>query len=234
MSAEGRRLETHVPRVGQRDAIPPAVGIHVGLAILCASAIYTRWQLAFINQAQWAVMVAVAVALLWVCMCRRPQVVTDTWARLCLALAGLWVLRLAYDPQLSAIPRLGEDLPETFRATYPGIGLVGVVIALLSWLIYRSVGGELDLGPAPFRLPALVATGAVMGMALVALALLRPAHGLPASETLRPMLAALQGGGLVIMLLGIGGGPGVGRLPHLYLALTLIAACVRNLAFGSE
>jgi hypothetical protein len=144
------------------------------------------------------------------------------------------VLGLCYDPQLSAIPRLGEELPAVFADAYPSIALVGVVIALVGWLAYVGAGGEMGRGPAPMRRSAALTVGLVAGFSVFAYALLHPAHALPGSATLRPILMAFQGGALVGILPGAVGGVGVRRAPHLYLGVTLILAFVRNMVFPMQ
>ena len=234
MAEEETRAEVHVPRAGQMEALPAAIGMHIGLGIVCASAIYTPWQKSIITYPQWAVMLLVAGALLVAGLSRWRGVARRTWARLTLASAGLLVFRLCYDPQLGSVPRLAEELPESFLSTYPSIALIGIAVALVSWFLYTGAGGELDLGVIPFRRSVLGATGLAIAFSLVAYFLLARSHELPLSEMLRPVLTVAQGGALLFVLLGIGGGPGVRRAPHLYFAITLIAAFARNMAFPME
>lgn len=211
--------------------LPAAVGIHLGLGIVCFSAVYTGWQTVIITYPQWAVMLGVAAALGYAAFAPRRGQPRRMWVRLTLALAGLLALRLCYDPQIAAIPRLGEELPRAFLDTYPGIALIGVVIALVCWAMFWNAGGELGLGTIPFRRSVAAAAGLVVLLAVVAHLLLHGPHDLPLSLTLRPILVVLQGAALVYVLLGIGGGPGVRRAPHVYFALTLILAFARNMAF---
>jgi hypothetical protein len=227
----GRRSAS---RAAGSQWLPPAIGMHVGLAIVCASALYTAWQPTIITLPQWAVMILVGATLVGVGLSRRRGLECKSWVQLALGLAGLLVLRLCYEPQIGGIPRLGEELPQAFRDAYPSIALVGTAIAVVCWLAYRSAGGERGLTPPSFRHSAAGAAGLVMLLALVAFFILHRTHDLPASELLRPVLAAAQGGGLVVVLVGIGGGPGVRKSPHLYLGLTLLLAFVRNLAFPAQ
>lgn len=236
MVQDSGHIEVHVPPAGRAQALPAAIGMHIGLGIVCGSAIYTAWQTAIVSYAQWAVMLALGAALVaaGVIGYRRAGLLRRTPTRSALAMGGLLAFSLCYDPQLEAIPRLGEDLPETFLATYPSIALIGVVIAFISWLAYRSTGGEVGLGVIPFRRSSVVAVGMVWALAMVMCLLLRGAHDLPAGDSLRPVLVALQAGGLVVTLLGIGGGPAVRGAPHIYIGLALILAFARNMAFPME
>lgn len=211
--------------------LPAAVGMHIGLGIVCFSAVYTGWQTVIITYPQWAVMLGVALALGYAGLAPERGQARRLWVRLTLGLAGLLAFRLCYDPQIADIPRLGEELPRAFLDTYPGIALIGIIIALVCWALYRNAGGELRLGTIPFRRSVAAAMGLVVALAIVSYLLLHGTHHLPLSLTLRPILAVLQGGALVYVLLGIGGGPGVGRAPHNYFALTLALAFARNMAF---
>ena len=224
-AARSRSHHRSVPR------LVAGTGIHLGLLIVCGSAAYTGWQRSIVTLPQWAVMLAVAVALLVGGLTGRLQ---RTWVRLALALAGLLCLKLSYDPQITAIPRLAEGLPPAFTETYPSIALVGIVILFLSWVAYRSTGGEHGLGVIPMRWSSLLAAALVTATAAVAYMLLHQAHDLAPSAALRPALMAAQAGCLVAPLLSSGGGPVVGRAPHVYLALALIAAFARNMAFPME
>lgn len=208
-----------------------AVAIHIGLGILCVSAIYTRWQSAIVALPQWGAMLLVASALLYAGLSGGVSMARRLWVRLTLGFGGLLVLGLCYDPQLAAIPRLGEELPQVFVDTYPSIALIGVIAAIVGWIAYLGAGGEMGHGPAPMRRSAAASVGLIAAFSLFAYALLHPAHALPGSSALRPILMALQGGALAVILPGVGGGVGIRKAPHLYLGLTLILAFVRNMAF---
>ena len=231
MARHRSRKETVRAATDRGQWLPAAVGIHLGLGIVCFSAVYTGWQTVIITYPQWAVMLGVALVLAYAGLTPARGQARRLWVRLTLGLAGLLAFRLCYDPQIANIPRLGEELPRAFLDTYPGIALIGVVIALACWVLYRNAGGELGLGTIPFRRSVAAVLGLVVVLAVVAHLLLHGPHDLPLSMTLRPILAVLQGGALVYVLLGIGGGPGVGRAPHIYFALTLALAFARNMAF---
>ena len=231
--AEGTAArEIRVPKVEPPQALPAALGIHVGLAIVCASAVYTTWQRSIVTLPQWAAMLAVAFVLLATALPGGPDAVRRAVVRFTLALAGLLVFCLCYDPQIESFERVRDSLSATFLSTNPSIALVGVAIAFFSWLAYRSFGGERGSGAIPYRRSVTIATGLVILLALFMYAMLHDTHNLAASETLKPVMVFAQGGALVVVLLGIGGGPGVRKAPHVYLALALIAAFVRNLAAG--
>lgn len=219
------------PSQTRTQAIPGAVGIHVGLAILCFSTVYSSWQRVIFTLPQWGAVLLVAAALLYAGLRRGPRTAVRTWSRLLLALGGVMAFRLAYSPSLDSIPRLAEELPAALLETYPGIGLIGVAVALVFWGLWASAGGHLPLGIIPFRKSILLAGGLAVGCALLAYFLLRGPHDLFVSESLGPILRILQVTGLSAMLVSIGGGAGVGRAPHIYIGLSLIAAFIRNIAF---
>jgi hypothetical protein len=86
----------------------------------------------------------------------------------------------------------------------------------------------------PMRRSAVLAGGLVIALSLVSYLILHRPHDLPPADTLRNVVMAMQAAALVVILMGVGGGRGVGRAPHVYLAVTLIAAFVRNLVFHTE
>jgi hypothetical protein len=219
------------PHLTRAQAIPGAIGMHVGLAILCFSTVYSSWQRVIFTLPQWGAVLIVAVALLYAGLRPGPRTALRAWVRLLLALGGLMAFRLAYSPSLDSIPRLAEDLPAPLLETYPGIGIIGVAIALVFWGLWASAGGHLPLGIIPFRRSALLAGGLAVGCAVLTYFLLSGPHDLFVSETLGPVLRIVQVTGLSAMLVSIGGGAGGGRAPHVYIALSLIAAFVRNIAF---
>ncbi len=231
MAKRDEQTDRHTPRVLHTQATPAAVGMHVGLAIVCGSAVYTGWQRSIVTLPQWALMLILAATLLGIAFSRRPGIALRAWARGALALAGLLVLRLCYEPQLDSFARLGEELPEAFLMAYPGIALVGIVIAFASWLLYVGGGGLLPLGTIPARRSAFLATGLMVAFAAFCHFMLHGPHDLYLADTLRPILGVLQAGCLTVVLLSIGGGPGVRKAPHIYVAVTLIAAFIRNMAF---
>jgi len=218
------------PAQARAGIIAAAIGMHLGLLVVCASAVYTGWQRTIVTMPQWAMMLLVAATLLVAAISRRAGIAQQPWARGALALGGLLVLFLAYDPQLDAFPALAERLPGALLGAYPGIALPGVLLAFVSWLAYRSLGGESD-APVPFRAAAWWAAGLLVALSLFAYSVLHGPHDLPIESTLRPILAATQGGLLVVVLSGIGGGEAVRLAPHVYLALALICAFARNMAF---
>jgi hypothetical protein len=207
--------------------------MHLGLLTVCASAVYTGWQRSIVTLPQWMAILLVSVALATSAVVARGHL-AHTVPRLLLALAGLMALGLSYDPQLAVIPRLGNELPEAFTSAQPGIALLGTLVLLLAWLAYRSAGGESASPWPPFRTASLVATGLVLATAAFMFILLHRSMGLPVSEVLRPALALAQGGIIATVLAGTSGGPGVDTAPHYCLALSLVLAFARNMAFPME
>lgn len=234
MAQDIRAAALHVSPPGRAQARIAAGGIHLGLLIMCVSAVYTGWQRAVVSLPQWGVMVLVAAALLVGAFCCGVGTLKRTWLRFTLMLTGLLCLSLCYDPQLASIPRLGGELPADFASTYPSIALLGIVIALVSWLAYRGFGGEDPRDGVPLRPAVGLTTGLICLLAVGLYFLLHGTHDLALSESLRPILVTAQGGVLAAILLGIGGRPGIGRAPHVYLALTLLLACARNMAFPMQ
>ncbi len=210
--------------------VPAALGMHIGLAVVCGSAVYTGWQRAIVTLPQWGVMLLVAAALLAAALWRRSGMEKQVWVRGCLALAGLLLLFLCYDPQLGAIGPLADLLPAPLVFAYPSIALPAILLTFICWIAYRRGGGE-PAEVVPFRAAAWWAMGLIAALALFAYAVLHGPHSLALESTLRPILAATQGGLLVIVLTGIGGGPAVRRAPHVYMALALVLAFARNIAY---
>jgi hypothetical protein len=218
---------------GQLAARVAAVAMHGGLLTVCASAVFTGWQRSIVSIPQWGATLLVAVALAASAATARGHL-GHTVPRLLLALGGLMAFGLAYDPQLTAIPRLGSEVPEAFASAQPGVALLGTLVLLVAWLAYRSAGGESASPWPPFRTASIAATGLVLATAAFMFMLLHRSMGLPVSEALRPALALAQGGVLATVLTGSSGGPGIGAAPHYYLALSLVLAFARNMAFPME
>ncbi len=228
---EGRESSTRPPMRGA--ILPGAVGLHLGLAVVCCSAVYTGWQRSIITAPQWGVILLLAASLVVAAVSRR-EVAAHPWARLGLALAALWVLRLCYDPQLEALaPGVAGVLPGAFMATCPGLSLIGVLIVLLAGAAYVRAAGRTADEPR-FAAATVTMAGLLVACSLVAYALLRGPHELPAAEMLRPVLTVIQGGVLVYLVPAAAGGPAVGRTPYWLLALTLVLAFARNMAFPME
>lgn len=233
--SENEPVATVAVPTKSRPRVPVAtIGVHLGLAMVCVSAIYTDWQRSMVTYPQWGVMLLTAGALLYVGLSRKPGVPQRGWARMTLALGGLLAFRLCYLPQLESIPRLAELLPAALLETYPSIALVGVIIALISWLLYaRSDAGE-QARPVPLLRSALLASALLLAIAAFNWLVVGRHHELMASEVLRPALIIVQGAGLLIVLLSMQGGPGIKRAPHIYIALSLVAAFIRNMAFPTQ
>ncbi|NSW57327.1 MAG: hypothetical protein HPY44_15030 [Armatimonadetes bacterium] len=231
---ERERIERAYGRIAAVQALPAAVGIHLGMAIVCFSAVYTGWQSTIVTMPQWAVMLLVGVGLIYCGLRRGAATAVRCHVRMLLALGGLMAFQLCYEPQLANIPRFGEELPEVFTSTYPSIAIVGATVMLVSWLLYVGGGGQLPLGVIPLRNSVGIAVSLVAGIALFCYFMLHGPHDLFFAEALRPMLRAAQAGIIAGVLLSVGGGPGIHRIPHLYIGLTLVLAFLRNLAFPMQ
>jgi len=231
---ERERIERAYGRVAAVQALPAALGIHLGMAVVCFSAVYTGWQSTIVTMPQWAAMLLVGAGLIYCGLRRGAGTAVRSPVRVLLALGGLMVFQLCYEPQLANIPRLGEELPEVFTSTYPSIAIVGAAIMLASWLLFVGGGGQLPLGVTPYRNSVGIAVALVSAIALFCYFMLHGPHDLFFAESLRPILRAAQAGIIAGVLLSIGGGLGVYRLPHLYIGVTLILAFLRNLAFPMQ
>lgn len=224
-------LTVHTPSTARGPLLIAATCMYLGLSVVCASAIYTAWQPGIVTTAHWFVNALIGLFLLTTGWLLPLRIARHALSRFTLALGAVIIFSLAYDPQLSALPQFGEELPESLVMSQLSVAGPGVFVFFFAWLAWKNSGGELELGNAPFRqatfttLILLILAGVFMYL------LLHQPHDLLPGETLRPVLAVLQACGLVFPLLGCVGGVGIRRWPFIITGLTLLLALVRNLLF---
>lgn len=207
-------------------------GIHLGLGLVCFSAIYTL-QPGDFTPLRWAGLAIVGLVLIVSAAATRGLIALRRAGRLLLALGAGLVLSLAFEPLLEDLPGLRDKLGESWTQLYPGLAAVGVGVALFSWLLFYLAAGERGLHPVPFRRSVLLTAALLLGLTAVMYIGLRPLYGMDGGQNTRFIIfTVLQYAALLVVVLGSCGGPGVRGWPFLYLGGTLLAIPVRNFIAG--
>jgi hypothetical protein len=209
----------------------PAVGVHVGLLIVCASCVYTLEPLLFgFSRRQWLGFAALGLVLVGAVAFTGGRAAASRAGRLLLGLGAGLVLWLAYKPLLEDLPGLSGVVPAGLAQLEPGIGLVGLGIALIFWLVYRGVAREGIRPGAPFRRAVLASAALVLVLAAVMYLSLRGLYDLGGGlESLILTYYVVQYAVLLLICVEMSGAAGVGGLAHLYVGAALVIAVGRNL-----
>jgi hypothetical protein len=220
------------PRPGASARVLAAL-THVGLLVVCASAVYTL-QPSTMGQRSWLALALVALgALVQVVMTRGRSGASAGGKTVTALLAGI-VLSLAYDPQLGNLPGLGEKLPTWLADLSPGVALLGVLwAALWGYGLLARVGPPYGPAqPTPYVRPLLTGAVLVGGLAVVMFVVLGRVYEVDPLPVTMLVSQVVQYAALLGVVLGVTGRPGVGSGATLYLAVTVLAALARNLVAG--
>ena len=206
-----------------------AVGIHLGLGLVCFSAAYTR-QPADFTAMQWGGVVAVAVLLIVLAAATRGRIALRQSGRLLLAVGAGLAMSLSFEPQLADLPGLQDNIGGPWTQLYPSIATVGVGVAFVFWLLFYVADGERGLHPIPFRHSLILTFALLVGLAVLMYITLSPVYGLDGGETTRVIIFnVIQYAALLVAVLGSCGGPGVRGWPFYYIGLALLVAMYRTL-----
>lgn len=227
LTAEAAKSSEHEPRVTWW----PAIGVHVGLLVVCASCVYTLEPLLFaFSRRQWLAFAVLGLALIGAVAFTGGRAAASRAARLLLALGAGLALWLAYRPLLEELPGLSGLLPPGLAQLQPGMGLVGLVIALIFWLVYRGVAPAGIRPGAPFRRAVLASAGLLLVLAAVMYLGLRGLYDLGGGlESLILTYYVVEYAVLLVISVEMSGAAGVGGLAHLYVGAALVIAAGRNL-----
>ena len=193
----------------------PAVGVHVGLATVCVSAVYTIQPEGWFSSRQWACFALIGVATVIVAAVGRGRAAASQVGRLLLALGGAAALYLAYDPLLGDLPGLSALTVGFLGQFDPGLEFAGVVVALVFWLAHRIS----NPGPCvtPLYCRAVVASAAaVLVVGLVMHLALSGIYDLSGTTSnLIVGFRVLQMAAIMLVALEMAGAVGVGALAHI-------------------
>lgn len=207
----------------------PAVGVHVGLVTVCASAVYTIQPEGWFSSRQWASFALIGIVTLIVAAVGRGRAAASQVGRLLLALGAATALYLAYDPLLGDLPGLSALTVGFLGQFDPGLASVGVVVALVFWLAHRIS----NPGPCvcPLHCRAVVASAAaVLVVGLVMHLALSGIYDLSGTTSnLIVGFRVLQMAAIMLVALEMAGAVAVGAGAHVYVGLALLAATARNL-----
>jgi hypothetical protein len=206
--------------------------MHLGLALVAVSALLSK-QAPRLSVKQIGGLVLAALALLiWQALeRRRPRV--GEGPRLLTALAAALLWSLAHAPRLSGWAPEGTGAHDLLGYLQVSLGTIGVLLAFLSWLLYRAAGGEKTVGPVPARWAAVGAGVLIIVQALYSYFMLSGMYG-SGGDLSAGMVSfqALQFMALMTVVLGTLGGPLVRRAPGWYLGAALLAVAALNLVAG--
>ena len=208
----------------------PALGVHLGLLVVCAGCVYTIQPSGLFSKRQWASFALVGLVLLIVAAVTRGRAAATRPGKLLLALGAATALYLAYDPLLETLPGLSAITTGVLGRLQPSLATIGVVVALLAWGVYRVACTGCAAPRPPFRLALLAATVLVVVTALIMQIALSSLYDLSgATSNLVLAFRVLQVAALLLVSIEMSGAPGVGALAHGYVGLSLLAAVARNL-----
>jgi len=204
-----------------------ALGIHLGLGLICFSVIYTR-QPADFPLLRWTGVGAVGLVLIISAIVTKGRASLQQTGRLLLALGAGLALSLSFEPQLADVPGLAAKMGPVWAELCPSVATVGVALAFGFWLLFYLADGERGLGPIPFRRSLLLAAGLVVGVAAVMYIVLNPLYGLDGGQaTIAIVFVVIQYTALLAAVLGSCGGPGIRAWPFYYIGVALLTAFVR-------
>lgn len=217
------------PARGKGFSLLLAALTHVGLIVICLSAIYTL-QPPTLPTRRWAGLVVLALVMLGNAIVSRGRSGFSVNGKLLTALAGGIVLSLAGEPQLANLGNLGETLPPWLVSLYPSIATVALVWAVTFGLAYlRASNADRAQRTTPF-LGGLHASGLlVLVLGLVTFFALTRLYPIDPMYLSLLISNALQYYLLLLVLVSISGRIGVGSSIELYMAVTLLLACARNI-----
>ncbi len=207
----------------------PALGVHVGLATVCVSAVYTIQPEGWFSSRQWVSFALIGIVTLIVAAVGRGRAAASPVGRLLLALGAATALYLAYDPLLCDLPGLSALTVGFLGQFDPGLASVGVAAALVFWLAHRISN------PGPCVTPlyckaVVVSAAAVLVVGLVMYLALSGIYDLSGTTSnLIVGFRVLQMAAIMLVALEMAGAVGVGALAHIYVGLALLAATARNL-----
>jgi len=208
----------------------PALGLHLGLLIVCTGCAYTIHPEGWFSTRQWASFGLIGVVLLAVAAFTRGRAATTSPGRMLLALGAATALYLAYDPLLADLPGLSALTIGFLGRFNPGLAMVGVVVVLLAWVLHLVVQPRCEARVCALRTAVLVALGLVLGLALVMQLALSPMYDLSGTTGNAELAFRLvQVAILMLAAVELSGAPGVGAMAHCYVGLALLVAVARNL-----
>lgn len=206
-----------------------ALGIHLGLGLVCFSTVYTR-QPADFTVLRWTGVAVVGLVLIVLAVITKGLVALQQTGRLLLALGAGLAMSLSFEPQLAGVPGLREKMGAVWAELYPSVATVGVGLAFGFWLLFYLADGERGLYPIPFRRSLTLTAGLLVGLAGVMYIALNPLYGLDGGQaTITVVFVVIQYAALLAAVLGSCGGPGVRAWPFYYIGIALLAAPVRYL-----
>ncbi len=208
----------------------PAIGVHLGLLVISASCAYTLQPEGMFSKRQFVAFAALGVVILGAGLLSVGRVAAGTAGKLLLALGAATALALSYDPPLADLPGISARVPEWLAQFEPGIGIAGVAIAFVFWIIYRVVArGGID-AEVPLRGALLLSAALVLALAAIMYLGLHNLYDLEGGYgSLLLTFNVVRYTVLILIALEMAGAVGFGGLAHLYVGTALIIAAGRNL-----
>lgn len=217
----------------RREVTTLATLMHVGLLLVCASAVYTV-QPPTMGMERWLGLGLLAIILLvWAAVTRGRCAFSDG-GRLLTALAAGIALSLAADPQLASFSNFGETMPSWLMGLAPGLSMAGVIIASIFglWYLY-TLNNYLRHGhAAPFRWGLHAAALLIIALGIVTFLALDRFYQMDVMDLATLLGNALQYYLLLLVVLSVSGRTGVGAVMQVYFAATLLLALARNVVGG--
>ncbi len=206
--------------------------MHAGLALVGVSAIWTLQPA--MTPRHWAPLVLVALVMLACAAATRGRCGFQDGGKLLTALGAAMVLRLARDPQLTAIPALSEALPAWLAAISPGLATLGLLLAAIcGYLLVRTLNNYLGHGHEPPFLCALNwGSLLILVLSIGTFFTLRRLYEVDVSYLSLLLAGTVQYYLLIRTALTSSGRMTVGAAPQVYLALAILGAFAHNLLAG--
>ncbi len=215
----------------QKPSVPwwPAVGVHLGLLTVCASCAYTVQPLIF-SKRQWVAFAALGLVMLASVALTRGRAAASSGGRVLLALGAATTAWLAYDPLLTNLPGIAGAVPACLEQFEPGIALPGIAIALMSWLVYRTIARDGIPPGAPLRRAVLASAVLVLALTAIMYLALHNLYEMQAGfGSLLLAYRVVLYPALLLVTLEMSGAAGVGGWAHVYVGAALVVAAGRNL-----
>ncbi|MFO7948003.1 MAG: hypothetical protein R6V19_14460 [Armatimonadota bacterium] len=201
---------------------------HVGMVVICASAVYTLQPPTYTKQL-FGVIAAAAVIVAATAYMSQTRPEWRSGVRLGTALLAGIVFHLAYSPQLNQLPGL-ENLPPWVSEMQIGLGAVGLAVALIAAGVYLWSGCDRRSVKVPFQGSMLAAAGLVIVLNAVMYASLVQIYDLQGGFYARLLTMHVVAYSLLFLLvMRLTGARAVGNYTTWYLAAAIILASARHI-----
>jgi hypothetical protein len=210
-----------------------AIIFHVGMATIVFSCVFTAQPVGYYSRPFFLLIGALGVATIVALLASRVPFASIPAGKALTALVAAFVYNLAYEPQIAQLlPAATEHLPHFVLEFTPGIGVIGLIIALVGTGLYLMARSGREPVATPL-VPAVVVGGVlILVLSLIMYIALSPITSYELQGDYLTKLLTVRVVEYTLLLLAVlrlTGARGIGNAPTWYLALALILAAARHI-----